>query len=335
MNSRFEDYSKDLHDRLQTKLDARRADEIVREVHSHLHESKKARMELDEPEYEAEQRALQAFGPAATLAENVVRREKGYSTRSDWRLALIPALLLVLSFGGMFTPNFTGSVDHLDLFRFLEFGVLASIAFVVWRSRRWIVRPLATTLAVLYVLTFAAFTFLPGQFSSFGLTPEQRIAGYQQQLAENTAKLRRGEFILAGKAKPEPTVEPWGPGYFAPARGVMSNSIALPYVPFPLGSGEQDYYHLSTAKTLAEASEAWKANGSKYLNSLKEVIANDRKGTEEAKNPELQTMAPGYLPMAIAMYAWQILVFVLLNWAILGLARLRDRMQKARDPHLA
>jgi len=280
MSERIETYLAELDRRLAIRVPEKRRSELIAELRSHLHLRAK-----DAGEDEAQ--TLEALGPLALVAEDLIRSESGVDVRSPWRLAALPLGLLVLHWA---IPWVLMAFAHrwYDVQVTLEVVVLVAFAWAVWRSKRWLALPIAAMLLLVNAYGFVS-TDWQAPFWS---------AGEQLTMAR---RVLTGD-IEAARANGSDV------GYLAPSVGEQRIALNLPFT-FGNSVNIATWPMLAPVPSRHEAQQRWESDGAAYLAATEGVNWGQR-----------ATL------VHLAFLGWQIGVFALLNALILRLDARRRRL---------
>ncbi len=321
MSSLIETYLQELDQKLGKHVEPERRDEILRELRSHLWMSRQAAIqELHYSEEEAEKTAIGCVGSSALLAEDLVRRESGVESKAAWRLALLPMCIFALAQVAPWATVFQGLSDYYWIISWISYASLLAFVWAVWRSRRWLVAPMAAVLAFCFIATSLTFILAPQSFF-FGVNKDTAMAGYKRQIEEATRDIKTGERAQKGDLAAVQTTA----GFDAPRKVKNEHSFSLPFLPFAIPSGSVPWYTRSTFGTAADAEAKWKENGAGYLAQLRDQIRNDKKGQELlSRNGPLKFSDINLSPM-VASFTYQLLVLGGVNAGMLALTNRRRR----------
>ncbi len=324
MSSLIDTYLEDLGQRLSPHVSPEKRDEILMELRSHLLMSRRAAIEeLELSEEEADTIALRLMGFSELLAEDLVRRESGVESKPAWRLALLPMGLFALAQIVPWVFSTRGSYELFWISDWLNYGSLLAFVWAVWRSRRWLIAPIAVVLTVCVAGVFLTMMLAPPAIW-FGVSKGEALAGYRRQIVEATEQIRAGELAMKGDLSAVGT----GDGFAAPELGTIQNSFSLPYLPFAIRGGDSAWYGRGTQPAAAAAQEKWKAHGAGYLAQLKEQIRNDKQGIELLSNTGAPKPGDFNLSIFVVTFAYQMLVLASVNTGVLALSN-RWRRKKA------
>jgi hypothetical protein len=314
----------DIESRLRNRVPSDRLTAVVDELRSHLEMSVREHVDGGMSLEDAERTAVADFGSPKVIAERIIRRERGYDKRSAWRLAAVPILLLLLQTFVLFTPGIVGGpFGLLDYLNWVEMAFLASLFIVVWKTRRWIVLPLATVIVLLY----ASAPFMVAKFMPFpmGMSKDAARHGFQQQIQTYERQISEGNAILAGTAKPRPR----GDGlYEAPVQSRVDHNVHLPLLPIMVHTSSQEMVNTGTDSSVAAAQAHWRQNGAGYLAFLRSELTNYRRSLNQLDRGENQVNVAYYFPMAAGLCVWELFVVSTIN----GLALLLARWWDGRTP---
>ncbi|MEZ0324487.1 MAG: hypothetical protein ACAH95_01155 [Fimbriimonas sp.] len=242
-----------------------RSAEIVRELQSHLWMSRQGAIEeLHMLPEEADATSLRLMGSPQLLVEDLIRRESGVESKPAWKLAIVPIVFLVISQAAPWWFSFTGDFERYWIAELLYYPVLLSFCWVVWRSRRWLIAPMAVTLVACTLAIGATMVMAPVSLF-YGKSSREALAGYDRELKEGaTAKLQAERCIRGDLGAIRQ-----GGQFIAPELAPTSGALHLPYLPFSIPtSSEPRWYGQRQYKSLEEAQARWKLYGASYLRQI-------------------------------------------------------------------
>jgi hypothetical protein len=211
-----------------------------------------------------------------------------------------------------------GLSPFIPLAHSLHYVTLAALATCAWRSRRWLIGPMAAGLLASILVSFATGYFLQINTPS---VPEfskgDAIKGLQSNLADYRS-------ALAGDLEPVRVAQ----GFRAPQYEKATASYQLPYMPFSIPSPGPPSLSQSIVPTAAEARQAWRLHGPRYVAGLEEMLRAYTTG------PNLVEMARDYAPRAAVSFSYEICVLTVVNAAALLILN-RRRTRKSRKRSLA
>jgi hypothetical protein len=341
MSKRLESYLEDLRGRLVRHFEAKRLDEVIAEMRSHVtYSARDAQTELGMESDEAVRSALAALGPVGTVAEDLVRQHRGGTAKSDWQVARVPIALYVLmtfilpmitlTFG---LYSFTSFSLLGRLHALLPTTVLLAFVVAVWRSRRWLVKPMLFGIVGCMAVSLTL-PLIPGYNEMLsrriGVDPQsaqKRLAEIDREfkLVELGAKgyLENRELFRGSLSSFDGT-----PLYLYPEQGENVWSVPLAFLPFNTTIRTEKTIHLSDGAWNPKRAQNWSQFGSAYR--------DERLRREQA---ELQVgKVDGHFPhsmVTLYVYGSQIGMLFLANLAVLAASNRRRRKRVRRDPHLA
>ena len=316
----------DLSAKLQGKVDPDRSSEILQELQSHLRESQQAARELGLDQDAAERVAIEAMGSVDLLAEDLIRRETGLETGPAWKFAALPAILLVLAeTTALFLSMRTQYLGYYWVTEWLHYAVLLTLAWALWRARRWLIGPMATALLAASLVGTLIFTFVPPDITQ-GQPKEAVMQAYNRESTALQAKIDTATEALAG-APPKVSN-----GFEAPYAYDAESRMKLTYLPVSIRIGSNPAYLLQTYPTKQEAASIWRQQGDGYLSYLHaeaQRVKESRQTLSTGQSPV--HLKPLLIPMLAVNFSYQICIFTTLNAAaLLLLSRRRTRKATAK-----
>jgi hypothetical protein len=321
-------YQSRLRELLLRKLPESRTDELVREFASHLSMSTQAKSAAGLAETEAERQAVAELGSVEVLVEDLIRRESGIDTKSVWKIASWSIVsFAVYGLGSWVYALRIQPYDPLPT-ELMGYAVLLIFGTAVWRSRRWLLLPMAVAAVICPIMVTFMLLMQPMRVWA-GESRQATLDGFDRQIARQRDDLRKGEAALRGNL----AAVREGTQYRIPTETETISSLRLPFLPFsiPLPSTPQYTWLTSDSKTRAET--AWKKDGSGYVAHLREELAQatetrDRiaSGNDRATLADVSKHSLGFIAVgAVSVIA----VFAVINGSILWLAsrRRRKRME--------
>jgi hypothetical protein len=278
MSDLVDNYLSRLQTRLEKRMPQRIAEERVREVEGHLRESVASRICDGNSLEQAAVEALQALGSDALLAEGLIRQHLGLNNRQAWKFAWLPCLAL-FSYGLVpWTINEVQFPTWIETFVSWNVSILVlSLGYACWRSRRFLLKPIAIVLGLVFVLDMLNFVVL----SSAGFTAhseelrKQIVVGFDQNIWDAKSKIAKTE-QMRSDALNEKTVSPT----MAPTWSVVGNEEGIAGVPFTVKSPPTPVLSLRQVPDPGEAKTLWEKNGTRYLRTLhgelNEAIRNQK-----------------------------------------------------------
>lgn len=241
----FDAYLTSLRRRLAIKVGKSKAEELTREIESHLHNVREDVAQSGKTVSEAEREAIQRMGPDKLLAEDLARASGGW-THSMLAYTLLPGVLLALA--GMIT-----TVESVTLSHYWNGIILAFFVVFIWqaaRSQKWIAFPISALifLVISAVMVVQVITWRDAAVPGLKLQAER----IEKQLQE----ARQG-------------MEGTGP----------LRSLELPQAPYDFHPSTQDAPHYALIGADSQmAEELWAKNGQGYeaqlLQNLSETNAS-------------------------------------------------------------
>ncbi|MEZ0324488.1 MAG: hypothetical protein ACAH95_01160, partial [Fimbriimonas sp.] len=283
--------------------------EILRELRSHLWMSRQgAIVELELPTEEADRAAVGSLGSLELLAEDLIRRESGEETKSQWKLALVPGVLLLIAHASPFVSLLSRAYLPSAIVLCEWLTLIAFVAAVV-RSRRWLIAPMAAwLLAATLLLGIGATTFMNRVQGNAGVSELRER--YTRAIAGDSASLPRE-----------------GGAYLAPVTRQVSYSSRLMFMPTTYVSAPEDRLVEAPMGTLAEAKAAWAKNGPAYLRQIDEGFHGL---PTNARPVERAAFA---IPRVVAAFSYEMCVFTTVN--ALGLLLVNRRRRRRATMRIA
>lgn len=341
MSKRLESYLEDLRGRLVRHFEPKRLDEVIAEMRSHVtYSARDAQTELGMESDEAMRSALVALGPVDTVAEDLVRQHRGGTAKSDWQVARLPLALYVLMAFVLPTIALTFGLYSFYSFSligrihaFLPTAVLIAFIVSVWRSRRWLIKPML--FGVLGCLAAnSTLPFLPGYTEMVSRRMGVDSQYVQKRLGQIDEELRMVDLGAAGyletrekfRYPASPLDGP--PRYYYPERCENAWSVPLAFLPFNVT--------IRTEQTVALTDDVWDPKRATNWAQLGQAYRNDRL-LREREQLNLGKV-DGHFPHSMVMlygYCSQVGMLFLANVAVLAASNRRRRKRARRDPHLA
>lgn len=337
MNERFDGYFEDLNVRLAPHFELNKRKEVIAELRSHAtYGARDAQEELGLNLEEATRSALRSLGPVETVAEDLVRQHRGGTVKSPWRLlrfvialyvlqAVILPILELVTKGRLSNPFSTiGQITA-----WLPTMMLFAFGFAVWRSRRWLVKPMTTMIAAAWVLG-----------TVLSMTPPYRamvVRAYQMppqvqaiRLKEIDSMLQMTELGAKGYLEsPEKFAADKNGGlYYAPELVATNALVRLPYMPVAVPVRQGDVVGLRPQTWQRERAEQW----NRYGAEARERLLTDRHAVL-AGYAGVATI--GGITTIAATFVGQVGILFLVNFGVLAASNRRRRRRINRDPHLA
>jgi len=310
MNEPLELYIKQLDEKLMQSVSATRRAELIAEIRTHLEMSAK-----DVPTEEA----LQRFGTAAQVADDLVYQERGYRSKPAWRLAAVPAVLYFASF--CLLPLLlmaTGLMWYLHSYVWIWIYVplLVLITFTVsaYRSRRWILGPMVAVVAISFVLTVAIQT-IPSyrhQVDRQITYPASVVAELKGQRTEAIHDLELANLGYSG-FQSDPSRFRVGNQYKAPTVTFVQSVGPAPFLPFNIRRPAEPVPTMGKYATKQEAALQWQEAGAALAASLKRVLAANGHPTFFQRTP-FQLWNFVALPMVERLVVLALVNALILAW---------------------
>jgi hypothetical protein len=323
MSSPRERYLEEVDSRLSKHVPQDRRQEILSELRSHLHLSfKDLMLDGSRSAEEAEAEAVRSLGDPRDVADDLRRREAGHDTESVWKLAKLPVAALLVGWAFLFVMfgvnEFGTWTPRLnEVYEWVQMLVLPALVFAVWRTRRWLIKPIAWTIAATFVLGIAI--FIP-----IGRLQEPRA---QQWAAQQTATIDRELAAYRAAAAGDLSAVREGDAYKIPSppmEAPVMSVVRLPYLPveFTLPESSRPWVTLGVSSSERHARQEWELHGQK-------VIA----AKEEERAAILQT-SPGLSVRTLALMAgtslYRIAFLAALNWLVLAVAGWTRTLRRRR-----
>jgi hypothetical protein len=273
---------------------------------------------------EADQTAIKLMGAPALLAEDLIRRESGIEAKPAWRVALLPVAFIVVAQLAVLLISVTGAFSFYWVTEWLNYGVLASFVWAVWRSKRWLISPMAVALVACSLAWGLAFILVPAS-AWFGKGKAEALADYARQL-----RSLEKELLAGGQVVSRGTILKGNGPYHAPIAAHIEGTFSMPYVPFTIRyRDDAKWYSLQEERSLAEAQKKWQENGPGYLAHLRKEIQITKEGqtmlTTDSLAHRIQNVR--IAPVAINL-SYQLVFLTAVNAGVLLLAA-RRRQRKA------
>jgi len=326
MLSPIDAYLGRLSNRLGRKLSKGEAAEHVLEIGAHLREGCEHLAQLGQSKLEAEVEALRRLGSDRLVAENLLREHSGVLSLSVWRLAWLPALLLL---SADFLPRLLIGRLRPELFNLWIFAPwIGAILFVIacWRSRRLIVVPLVAATFLASVGAVVLFTFGPsGVTESSALERHQEIAHFDQAIRR--LKDLVDQVRLISPNAPLPPAFTMKGGYWAPSESLVVNLRSSSLNPIAVETGRTRTIDLKPVASEAVAKRLWREHGAAFSARL-----NCELNEQRSLRYHWQTMLHGWSQVRIcsiqvlSSYGPVVVMITLLNVLALTARKWRDEI---------
>lgn len=310
----IEEYCDVLSRLLKSRLPDSRVEELVKEIRSHLIESRAAQAELELSEREAERTAVCRMGSPRAVADRMIYEESGLGRMSPWRIAWLPCALLAICWIWPFALLYTNGpwMSFIGTMQLFSIPFTASLIWACWRSRRLLVKPIVTTVAALTVVSILAM----GLSAKLGPVADHDWAGSAlAQNQEQSAKVER--FLQTGSIDSIRSNQ----GFEAPQVWESRYSYSLSYVPVAIPTGSAQTASLTGVPTREMAEQLWKQNAV----AMKAHLENERAQIIAARDQSLATIWFRSIYMAALYGAVSIAYLLMLNAIIVALTRVRER----------
>lgn len=342
MSNRLESYLEDLRGRLVRHFEPKRLDEVIAEMRSHVtYSARDAQAELGMEADEAMRSALAALGPVETVAEDLVHQHRGGTTKSEWQVVKVPLILYVISsfvlptlflVFGLF-PVYQFTIPG-KLMAYMPTVVLLTFMIAIWRSRRWLVKPMVLGILGCYVAA-SALPLIPGYAETvskqFGVDPNYQ----QKRLAQIDQELRMVELGAKGYLEsrdafqaPDSSARLGSQRYFFPERIANTWMVPVGLLPFHMPIPSTPIVRLNDDVWNPKHADKWTQHGAAYR---EEWLWKER---SELLAGRLEGFYPGWR-MGLYIYGSQVATLALANVAVLAASNRRRRRRARRDPHLA
>lgn len=336
MSNRLESYLEDLRGRLVRHFEPKRLDEVIAEMRSHVtYSARDAQRELDLEPDEAVRGALVALGPVEAVAEDLVRQHRGGTAKSEWQVIRGPLTWFVLAF--LFAPHlfllsgwrFLGpwALGGAAL-TFLPLVALVSFAAAVWRSRRWLVKPMAVGFLAIQLTSLFLYS-TPG----YQRLVQRRIGGTSAERAvvasEYEQKVKMAELGAKGYLESPDLFRSVmrSDMYYYPEVTEIRHPVVVPFLPLAIPLRIATTVSLSEGPWNPQRAEAW----AQYGAAIRTKMVEEKAAFQEGRGVSYR-LGGWYFPLQMAAHVG---VLGLVNLAVLSASDRRRRRRARRDPHLA
>ncbi len=325
MANLIDTYLHRVEQRLVKRMPRPNAEECVREIGSHLIEDVQNQIESGMSLEDAEIRAIQNLGSDRLIADSLIRSHSKIDKLSVWRTSWVSMTILLLY--GIIPVTFMqfSPVPEwlLSFVGLLPTCFLASFCYGIWRSRRIVVKPVITCVAIV----FASVIFEAVLFSPSGVTPMSArarnvmVSNFESSIASMDAKLVAAKDIQQDQLFP--IVFRDKNAYLAPTTDLGTVQSEIAGIPFTRSTGYQWSTHLDSFETEKEARMHWKKFGQAYIDSTTIELNEQRNNQEQVRSQRLDSTTAVGIAKRTGLGALTVVAFVLaLNFAVLGLSHL-------------
>lgn len=337
MNDRLDAYLNEVQKILSRHLPEQARAEKLAELRSHLHLACKDARKQAGSDDDAAREAIRQMGSARVVAEDLIRQYKGFDTKSEWVLAEKPlALAVAISAGFYIYPWFPGinAMEwRIQTMRWSGLLLLGVFGWSVWRSRRWLVRPLAiftvawAVLGSLYASTQGI--RIPGEtLLGFSFAENRPI---RKQMAEQVKsldyRLARGERVLASiRAGNHLTAEQLTLG--VPSSNVLIETAYVPGSIYSPSRTRATAYYLTSQAYGLPAEELWKREGDATIAYLRKQRDELRAALSSTDRLQQRVLPSAFTCLGVALHIAFLAAF---NWLLLHLSDRRRQAITRRD----
>lgn len=336
MNERFDEYFDDLNVRLAPHFELNRRKEVLAELRSHVtYSARDAQEELGLTLEEATKSALRAIGPVESVAEDLVRQHRGGTAKSVWRVLRVPLALYVFHSvifpvidiamrGRLSSPS---SVTG-QLYVWLPTTILIAFGIAVWKSRRWLIKPMAMIVAAAYFFGMI-WTMTPAYRAmvNYGYGNPQYQAAHLKLLDAQLEMVNLGgNGYLTAREKFKSSEG--GGLFFYPEKVPANAQYRLPFAPISVPIASAPVVRLLSGTWDPGRAENWNRYGAEVRGDLLETRQTVLQGAERV----LIIGGWGHILVTLGI---QMGAFSLINLGVLAASNRRRRRRIRRDPHLA